>query len=40
MYDSDYADKLERLENVIREYWDYLSYELQNKITAINKEYE
>jgi len=40
MYDEDYRDKCKRLDNVLREYWDVLSYELQDIITKINEDYE
>jgi hypothetical protein len=40
MYDSEYRDKLERLEDIIREHFDLLGYDLQAKIKALNEEYE
>jgi hypothetical protein len=39
MYDEDYREKCKRLEDIIREHWDYLSYELQGKIKELNEEY-
>lgn len=40
MYDKDYIEKCKRLEDILIEYWNILSYELQNKITKINEDYE
>jgi hypothetical protein len=40
MYDEDYAEKLKRLESILREHWSVLSCGLQNEIESLNEEYE